>query len=223
MIRTLTPRPRRRTAPGLLVLAGSLALALSGVSACGPTQLGTAAIIDGHTVTVHDLQKSTQGYLAAVPDAQPGEAQRGILQQLIVLDVIDKAALKARVHVTAGEVATQRDRVFASVRTQAAAAKVSERTFVVRELARGQQPAVVAPDILDDWIRGQILANKVGTATAAPDGTTSANAFIDAAKATHVKVNPRYGRWDPKKGLSPLVSGGLSKTAEELAAGTATP
>jgi hypothetical protein len=217
MTRTLTSS-LRRTATALLVLAGWLALA-----GCGPTQLGAAAIIDGHTVTVHDLQRSTQGYLAAVPGSQPGEAQRGILQQLIVLDVIDKAAAKARVTVSAAEVAAQRDRVFASIRTQAKAAQVSERVFVVRALAHSQQPTIVAPDILDAWVRGQILASRVGAATAGPSGTASAAAFVAAAKAAHVKVNPRYGVWNPDKGLAPLVSGGLSKTAEELAAGTAKP
>jgi hypothetical protein len=208
MRRTSLHRPARLAA---LALAAGLAL-----SGCGPAELGAAAVVDGQSVTVRDLQSSTRQYLAAVPDSQSGEVQRGILQQLIVLRVIDRAARTAHVDVTRGEVASQRDQLFASVRPQARQAKVSPRTFVVRELARSQQPTVVAPNHLDLWIRGQILANKITAATTADDGAAAQSAFVQAAKKTHIKVNPRYGRWDPQRGLAPLVSGDLSRTADQL-------
>jgi hypothetical protein len=32
-------------------------------------------------------------------------------------------------------------------------------------------------------------------------------------------VSPRYGTWNSRQGLTPLVSGGLSKTAAEIAKG----
>jgi hypothetical protein len=31
-----------------------------------------------------------------------------------------------------------------------------------------------------------------------------------------IEVSPRYGEWDPRSGLTPLVSGGLSQTVAEL-------
>ena len=32
-----------------------------------------------------------------------------------------------------------------------------------------------------------------------------------------IEVSPRYGRWSPRTGIEPLVSGGLSQTADQLA------
>jgi hypothetical protein len=147
-----------------------------------------------------------------VPKGNAGDAQQAILQQMIVSAVVAKAGDTAGVSVSAGEVASQRDQILDSVRAGAKAAKVSERVFVSRQLAQSQNATVVPPSQLDQFIRDQLMASKLGQ----NDPAAANEAIIAAAADTKVEVNPRYGRWDPQQGLAPLVSGGLSKTVEEL-------
>ena len=49
--------------------------------------------------------------------------------------------------------------------------------------------------------------------------TRTSAALLAAGKSMDIEVNPRYGRWNPRRGVSPLVSGGLSQTAAQLNAG----
>ena len=191
---------------------GAAFLAVTSLTACRADQVGTAANIDGESISVEELQDATRDYLDAVPSGDSGGAQQAILQQLIVSDVIEKAADAAGVSVTAGEVAAQRDQVLASVREPARAAKISRCAFVVRQLSQGEQPTVVPPDRLEQFIRDQLLASKLSEG----DSTAANEALQAASKETDVEVNPRYGRWDPAQGLAPLVSGGLSSTVDEL-------
>jgi hypothetical protein len=187
-------------------------LAVTSLSSCRADQVGTAAIVDGQSISVDELQDQTASYLEAVPSGNAGDAQHAILLQMIVSAVIEKAAESTGVTVSAGEVAAQRDQALDSVREPAAAAKVSARTYLSRQLAESQTAAVVPPDQLDQFIRDQLLANKLGES----DPAAANEAITAAAEDADIEVNPRYGRWDPAQGLAPLVSGGLSKTVEEL-------
>ena len=209
MARPITPS-LRRLRRGLVVTAALLAV--TSLTACRVDQVGTAANIDGESISVEELQDATRDYLAAVPSGDSGGAQQAILQQLIVSAVIEKAADTAGVSVTAGEVAAQRDQVLASVREPARAAKISARAFISRQLSQGEQPAVVAPARLEQFIRDQLLASKLSEG----DSAAANEALQAASKETDVEVNPRYGRWDPAQGLAPLISGGLSSTVDEL-------
>ena len=212
MHRPMVPRKRRLTRAGRgVVLAAVVLLAMTALTSCRADQIGTAAIVDGEAITVEELQAATAGYLAAVPSGNSGDAQQAILQQRIVSAVIHKAAASAGVTVTDGEVAAQRDQVLDSVREAAEGAKLDQRVYLVRQLSQSGQPAVVPPDQLERFIRDQLLASKLGQDPAAAN-----EALLAAADVTDVEVNPRYGRWDPLQGLDPLVSGGLSKTVEEL-------
>ena len=209
-----TAHRRRRLGRGLAVAAAAL-LAVTSLTSCRADQVGAAAIVDGTAISVDDLQAQTSSFLKAVPSGNAGDAQQAILQQMIVATVIEKAASTVGVTVSTGEVATQRDQALDSVRQPAAAAKVSARAYLSRQLAEGQNAAVVPPDQLEQFIRVQLLASKVGE-----NDPAAANEAITAAAAdTDVEVNPRYGRWDPQQGLAPLVSGGLSKTVQELTGG----
>jgi len=187
-------------------------LAVTSLTSCRADQVGTAAIVDGHSISVDELQDETASYLEAVPSGNAGDAQHAILLQMIVSTLIQKAADSVGVTVSAGEVAAQRDQALDSVREPAAEAKISPRAYLSRQLAESQTAAVVAPDRLEQFIRDQLLANKLG----ANDPAAANDAITSAAADTDIEVNPRYGRWDPEQGLAPLVSGGLSKTVEEL-------
>lgn len=212
MRRPLTARKSRRTrvSRGVAVAAATF-LAATALTSCRADQVGTAAIVDGDSITVEELQDATTDYLEAVPSGNSGDAQQAILQQRIVSVIIEKAAASAGVTVTDSEVAAQRDQVLDSVAEPAEAEELDQRVYVVRQLAQSEQPAVVPPDQLEGFIRDQLLASKLGQDPAAAN-----EALLAAAEETPVEVNPRYGRWDPQQGLAPLVSGGLSKTVEEL-------
>ena len=205
-------RPHRRVGR-VLAVAVVAAFATMSLASCRADQVGTAAIVDGDSISVEQLQDATQGFLEAVPDGNSGNAQQAILQQMIVSKVIRNAADSAGVTVSDSEVAEQRDQVLDSVREPAEAAKVSARDYVSRQLSSSQTGAVVPPDDLEQFIRDQLLASKLGE----NDPAAANEALVAAARETDVEVNPRYGRWDSQQGLAPLISGGLSHTVEELA------
>lgn len=202
--------PRRKSAlVGVVALLAGLAL-----SGCGPKEIGAAAIVDGDPIRVQQLQDATTGYLAVVPRADRGDAQLRILERMILSRVIDRAARREDVSVSAGEVAAERQQILSSV---------GGRTRLVQALAEQQPPTVLAPSYLDRWTRDRLLfgklAEKLGGGqdpTSAEAGEAAGNALVSSAKAMKVRVNPRYGTWNPEQGLQGVVSGGLSRTVEEL-------
>ena len=195
--------------------AGAAALlAATALSGCSADHLGAAAVVDGHRISTDELQKATRGYLAAVPDAESGEAQLRILERLILSRVIDAEANKLDVHASPARVAKERDRLLPSV---------GGRKGLVRQLASGAQPIVLAPSYVDRWFKDRVLYTRIAR-TLARGGDPSSNAninrttraLIKTGRSLDVEVNPRYGTWDARNGLTALVSGGLSKTAAEL-------
>jgi hypothetical protein len=209
-------RPRRTAAA--LVAAVLVTTALAG---CSPDQVGSAAVIDGEVVSTDELQSATQSYLAVVKDADSGEVQRTILQRRIVSAVIDEAAREAGVSVSAGKIARDRDEALESV---------GGRKALVRALAQQQQAQVVPPDEIERWVEDRLLfsamAEEVAGGSVADQSPEAQQALqqvnadlVEVAQRLDVEVSPRYGTWDPERGLTPLVSGGLSSTAEQLNGG----
>ena len=196
----------------------SLALAVTaGLAGCSEERLGSAAVIDGTSISTDELQQATQGYLKVVPGADAGEAQRRILERMILSRVIDEAARKQGVHASAGAVAKQRDDVLAST---------GGRKGLVEQLANQQQPVVLAPSYIDRWFKDRVLYTRLarsyadgGDPTSGENLTRTSAALLAAGRSMDIEVNPRYGTWNPRRGVSPLVSGGLSQTAAQLNAG----
>lgn len=198
------------------VLAVAL-VAAAGLSGCSDQRLGSAAVVDGDTISTAELQDATQAYLKAVPGSDPGEAQLRILERMILSRVIDAAARDQGVHASAGEVAAEREDVLKSV---------GGRKGLVEQLASQQQPVVLAPSYIDRWFRDRVLYTKIagrfaggGDPASTEVLTRTSDALISAGQSMDIEVNPRYGEWNPRSGLSPLISGGLSKTAAELNSG----
>jgi hypothetical protein len=214
MTRTARRAHPQRTALALVAAC----LAVLGLGACAPERLGSAAVIDGRTVATDELQTAAEDYLEIVPQADPADVQRAILQRKIVSEVIDEAARRAGVGVRAGRVAAERDDLLPSV---------GGRKGLVRALAQSQQPTVLAPGDIDRWIKDRLLFNAIAAEISgrdlAPDDPATQQALNSAnrllsrtSRSMDIEVNPRYGRWDPQAGITPLVSGGLSKTVDEL-------
>jgi hypothetical protein len=206
-------RPTRVAAVLVAALAATAAL-----SGCGEQEkLGAAAVVDGHTISTDQLQSDTNEFLKIVPGQDPAHAQLQILQRIIVSRLIDKEAAKLGVHASPGEVAKARANLPSTVKGT---------NDLVRQLAGGQAPVFVPPSLVDRWIKDQVLYAKIakklavnGDATSQQSVNATNRALTATGRAMKVEVSPRYGTWSPKLGLSPLVSGGLSKTAAEMAKG----
>lgn len=203
--------------PRILAALAAASIAVSGLAGCSDSRLGAAAVVDGNVISTDTLQDLTRRYLDVVPDADSGEAQRRILERIIFSRVIDKAARTAHVHARPGEVAGER---------QALLRQAGGRRGLVRALASQEQPTVLAPSYVDRWFEDRVLYRRLAAKLAGSgDATSSAalnragDAVLEAGRSMDIDVNPRYGTWNTRRGLSPLVSGGLSKTAAELNAG----
>jgi hypothetical protein len=216
MTRTAPRLSRPRRTAVALVAAGLAAAALAG---CSPDKVGSAAVIGDRTVSTDELQSAARDYLKIVPDADAGEAQRAILQRMIVSAVIDEAAEEAGVSVSAGRIAADRDEALDSV---------GGKKELVQALAQSQQPTVLPPGMIDRWVEDRLLFNKMaeeiaGRPVASQDAAVQEalqqvnQNLSDVSKRIDIEISPRYGTWNPDRGIEPLVSGGLSSTEDDLA------
>lgn len=208
-------RVRRVLGTSALVLVATLGLAGCG----GDSRLGAAAVVNGNVTTVDELQQDTRDYLKIVPGADAGAAQVAILQRIVITEVLEEVARQNDVHVRPGRIAAERDNLFESF---------NGRRGLVRTLANSQdQPTVLPPDDVEDWVKDRLLFNaiaeKIGGGplnTAEPESQQVLeevqSQLSEAGDSLEIEINPRYGEWDPTSGITPLVSGGLSKTAAEL-------
>ncbi|MGZ4591218.1 MAG: SurA N-terminal domain-containing protein [Actinomycetes bacterium] len=211
-----TPTRSNRVLRSLVVAVVAL-LATVSLAACNPDQMGAAAIVDGHVITTDQLQQATRGYLKTVPDADKSTVQLRILERMILSRIIDKAAAKENVSVSTGAVAKQRDQILASTKGPKG---------LVQALAQQQSPTVLAPSYIDRWVRDQLLYSRIVAKLAGsgdPASPAAANKGSEtlraAGKTMKIKINPRYGTWDPNQGVVGQISGGLSQTADQLSTG----
>lgn len=215
MIRTarfFRPTRLARTAVGLAL---SL-LAVTGLSACSSSQVGAAAVVDGKSISTDLVQRETRAYLKVVPGTDGAMAQRQILQRMILSKVIARAAEDVGVSARPGAVARERDTLLKTV---------GGRTGLVKALAAQATPTVLSPTYINQWFTDRALYGKITTKLAGAGDPSSAEAASAAsqalAKASRkiaIRISPRYGRWSPQKGVVALLSGGLSKSAEQIAA-----
>jgi hypothetical protein len=201
---------RRSLATAVVALLATVSLA-----ACAPDQLGSAAVIDGTTISADTLQSSARAYLAIVPNGDRAQVQQHILEEMIYSRIIAKAAKKNDVHVSIGAVAKQLEVFFKQTKN---------RRGVVAALGGQQPPVIVPPGYVDQWLRDQLLYHKLvvklasgGDSTTVEASALGSKALSSAAKSMKIEVNPRYGTWNPKTGsINALVSGGLANTAKQL-------
>ena len=204
-------RPMRRA---LLLAAPALAAALL-AGGCTPTLGGTAAVVGGDRIKVRSVQDDAIAFLALVPGQySEGDVQLLVLERDIYSKVLAKAALDAGVGASQTEIDRDRQTVYAAV---------GGRDGLVKRLAAEQQSQVVAPGQVEQWLRDRILFQKLATKVAAGGDPSSeqaqqavGDALTRAAKSLHITLSPRYGEWTNDKGLVPQISGGLSKTTQEL-------
>lgn len=203
-----TARRRRLTAAAGLACAATLLL-----SGCSDARLGAAAVVDGNAIPVSELQDATNEYLEIIPGGNPKQAQVAILQSMIISEVLDEVAQDNGVRVPDGKIAAERDDLFESF---------GGRRGLVRTLANSQQqPTILAPSGVERWVKDRLLFNAIAEEvgggplnTADPESqqvlVEVQDQLTKAGEDLDIEVNPRYGTWNPKRGITPLVSGGLA-------------
>jgi parvulin-like peptidyl-prolyl isomerase len=188
---------RRVLRGGLILAVGTLA----GLSACGPSQLGAAAVVNSQRITVSDIQ----GRLKAVQQLQdrygvehadPSTAARNEVQRWVVQLVFERAARDLGITVTDGEVSNAID-------------AESKLLGGDDQLRAALAQANLSEDDVDEVFRQQVINSKLGLKVAAQAGTRLTQDQVDAkvhdtlvatAKRLHIRINPRYGTFDPVKG-----------------------
>jgi hypothetical protein len=204
----------------LVVVPAGLLLTL-GLSGCNTDQAGSAALVGGDRVTVAELQSTTEDLLAAGGGSQlsQADAQRITLGRYIVSDILAGGAADSGITVSETEIDARRTELEQAV----GGSDQLEKELVARN---------VAPSYMDEFLRDIVLSEKIGAQLVPGDAvqvqserdTAVNDLLVKTGKDVGVTVNPRYGVWDAETGqINGLVSGGLSKTAEELSSATPSP
>lgn len=178
---------------------------VAGLSACGPSQLGAAAVVNSQRITVSEVQ----GRLKAVQELQdrygvehadPSVAARNEVQRWVVALVFERAARDLGINITDGEVSSAID-----AETKLVGGPEQFRAALAQ--------ADLSENDLSDVFRQQVINRKIGAAVLGQAGTKLTQDQVDAkvhdtlvatAKRLHIRINPRYGTFDGNMGqISP--------------------
>jgi hypothetical protein len=188
-----------RTALGVCLASATL-------SACAPSQLGAAALVDDQRITVSEIQgtlksvRSLQNRYGITPADSP-TAARDEIQRRVVDRIFDRAASEMGVGVSPGEISTA---------VGAERQLLGGDAGLAKEFARSN----LSLDAVDDVFRQQLLKKKmIQKLTVANVGLTTDQVtakllgdLVSAAKTMRIKINPRYGTFDSQAGqISPVV------------------
>jgi hypothetical protein len=185
-----------------------LALAVAtvaGLSACGPSQLGAAAVVNSQRITVSDVQGRLKAVQAlqdryGVEHADPSVAARNEVQRWVVALVFERAARDLGINITDGEVSNAID-----AETKLVGGPEQFRAALAQ--------ADLSENDVNDVFRQQVINRKIGSAVLGQAGTKLTQDQVDAkvhdtlvatAKRLHIRINPRYGTFDGNMGqISP--------------------
>lgn len=184
----------RRTSMRAAALAITAGAALS---ACGPSQLGAAAIVDDQRITVSDVQQTLKDVRElreryALPAKLGADAARLEVERRVLDRVFERAATDLGITITPGDVAQARD--------------AEDRS--PEEIARLAAENNVSLASLDELYRRFTLERKISDqvaklnpgATQAQLSAAFAERLVATAKRMQIKINPRYGVFDPNVG-----------------------
>ncbi|MGP3984150.1 SurA N-terminal domain-containing protein [Streptomyces sp. KR80] len=191
----------RRTA--LSVSAAALLAASPLLTACGDSaHPGAAAVLDGHRITVGQLQAQVEDVRTAQRNSpqsaqliqDTGQLSRATLNGMIFDRVLERAARDAGVEVTPREV--QKAQSVAEASTGGAD----------RLRALWLQQYGIGPGQVEDTIRNQVAMDKLAVSLrvdrSSPQGQEKiVRALSEASASMSIDVNPRFGTWDDKKVL----------------------
>jgi hypothetical protein len=175
----------------LAVVAGS------GLTACEPNTLGAAAVVGNHRITVTEIQNTLAGVreqrAAAGLPADPGAdaARTEVLRQVLDL-VFEQAAKNLGLAITAADVQATRD---ADERSDAELGGLATESNVnLEDLAELFRRFTLEQKISD------ALEKKFPGAEQQQLDAEYEKLLIATAQSMDIRVNPRYGTFDPVHG-----------------------
>ncbi|MEV6977906.1 hypothetical protein [Kitasatospora sp. NPDC093806] len=190
---------RRRTAATAAV-AGVL-LAVPGLAGCGNDGLtaGTAAVLDGRRIPVDAVADRVAALRQAPGGASADawqEASRGAdgpVRRAVADLVLDAVVARA---------VAERGPAVGPAEVAAARAEEEQRYGGAERLARALAARGVPGGAIDDYVRRRLgirrLAAAAGLDADSPAGDAAVRfALASTATTLHLRVNPRYGTWDP--------------------------
>ncbi|MFC5665293.1 hypothetical protein ACFP3U_20200 [Kitasatospora misakiensis] len=190
---------RRRTATTTVVAAVTgLLLAAPGLAGCAgdPLTAGTAAVLDGRRIPVDAVQarvaalRHTPGGVSADARWEADGPVRRAVTDLVLDAVVARAVADRGPAVAPAEVATAR---VEEERRHGGAGRLA------RALAARGVPAEAIDDRLGRELGIRRLAAAAGADADTPAGDAAVRRILAAtADALHLRVNPRYGSWDPE-------------------------
>jgi hypothetical protein len=212
----------RRTS---MKIAGLALVAVLAVAACGPVQMGAAAIagqnrISSDTLTneVANLDAAYQADLAKKVHPQRSRAQQvqQVLTWLILFRIYDKMAIRQGVKVTPAQVQDEQELL---TRT----ASQDHLTAAEYVSAAGALPPDLIPQFarllaIEGVLKLRFGNGRTPTSTAGQNAVTARldDATCVAAKNLGIQVNPQYGEWD-------YISFGVVPATAKLAAAAPAP
>ncbi|OMI33580.1 SurA N-terminal domain-containing protein [Streptomyces sparsogenes] len=221
----------RKTRATLAVPAASaLLLAAPLLTACGnDAHPGAAAVVDGDRITVSQLQAQVNDVRDAQRDspkaeqlvANSGGLSQNTLIRMIQFRVIERAAQDNGVRVTRRDVRQCRQAVEArgggdvlralqtgqTTKCVPAGEAQSDGAAALRDFYLEQG---IAPSRVDDALRMELLRNRL----VAKLGVAKVNeVFARTSKELAIDVNPRYGKWDDKRGTAVLTKEAWLRTS----------
>lgn len=192
MFRT-PPRRALRMAGVLAVTAGLFATGCGQVS-----KAGAAALVGDQRIAIEELSQSVEATERAAAANQLRVSDRsalvrGVLSRQIISAVLEEAADRRGITVTRGDVDRQIDQRGGRKRLEAQALR-----------------SAVPPQELRDYVRNQIIQQRLAETLAGGDANAQRDALVQylhkVARDMGVTVSPRYGRFNVQR-LSVTAAG----------------
>jgi len=194
--RTRSYRAIRGSALAGVVLAAGLAL-----TGCGPATAGAAVIIDSQRIPISVIQDKVEAVTAAraqggLEQIPPDVLAREQIQRLISHEVVVRAGAQRGITVSDGEI----DKTIADLETQFGGEQAFQDQVTAQNIAPGDLRTFV-----QDFLTGDALTKDVSGGATSEAELAAAQEQINAllnetAQSLEVRVNPRYGVWDPRTG-----------------------
>lgn len=195
----------------------STVLALA--AGCGPVRAGAAAVVGNVRITAQDVRSSADQLTAQSPTVARSQAVTATINYLVQYALVDELARRQTppVSVSDAEVTAYRSALV----QQGGSADALDKAFLERQVPRSGEQSFLRSILQRDKI-GAALVPGTGDAVAQQRQAAVAAAAAAVAKDLKIRVNPRFGSFDPKTfAVSPLPSGGLATAASPAPAESA--
>lgn len=176
--------------PRMVALGAAAATAVL-VAGCGQSQAGAAITYDGGRITENEVAAQADEVAAALGIAMSPLVTQATIQRLATNTIVEAGAEQLGVTVTGGEV----DQVFDEAAAQAGG---------VEQLELGLQQQGVPLSAIPEQARVAALAAKVAQDVApgaSPQAAqeTFGSFLVQVGEDINLKVNPRFGTWEPEQ------------------------